>query len=118
MYLADCAKQARFRRQARWRAHAPVVQPLPPGLLQRQEQIKGPENGSIARFDRLCCYQSGSETAMVSGRRQRLGIAGNALAGFGRVKGMAQAGLRQCCFWAARLQPQLQPVTRIPQFAA
>ena len=64
---------------------------------------------------------------MVSGRGQRLRIAGNALAGFGRVKGMAQAGLRQCRFWAARLQPQLQfairnlhsqPESRIPQFAA
>ena len=26
-----------------------------------QEQIKGPENGSIARFDGLGCYQTGSE---------------------------------------------------------
>ena len=29
--------------------------------LSFREQIKGPENGSIARFDGLCCYQIGSE---------------------------------------------------------
>ena len=33
-----------------------------PVLLQKQEQIKGPENASIARFDGLGCYQTGSET--------------------------------------------------------
>ena len=27
-----------------------------------QEQIKGPKNASIARFDGLCCYQIKSET--------------------------------------------------------
>ena len=42
-----------------------------PVSLQKQEQIKGPENASIARFDGLGCYQSGSETAMVSGRGQQ-----------------------------------------------
>ena len=44
---------------------------------------------------------------MVSGRGQRLGLLAMRLRGLG-VKGMAQAGLRQCCFWAARLQPKLQ----------
>ena len=51
---------------------------------------------------------------MVSGRGQRLGLLAMRLRVLG-VKGMAQAGLRQCRFWAARLQPKLQPVTRIPQ---
>ena len=31
-----------------------------PDSLQKQEQIKGPENASIARFDGLCCYQTRS----------------------------------------------------------
>ena len=31
-----------------------------PVSLQKQEQIKGPKNGSTARFDGLCCYQSRS----------------------------------------------------------
>ena len=30
-------------------------------LLQKQEQIKGPEKASIARFQGLCCYQRSSE---------------------------------------------------------
>ena len=30
-------------------------------MLSFQEQIQGPENGSIARFDGLDCYQMGSE---------------------------------------------------------
>ena len=63
---------------------------------------------------------------MTSGRGQRLGLLAMRLRVLG-VKGMAQAGLRQCRFWAARLQPQLQfairnlhpqPESRIPQFAA
>ena len=38
------------------------AQPCPiPVLLRFQEQIKGPENASIARFDGLGCYQSRSE---------------------------------------------------------
>ena len=31
-------------------------------LLWFQEQIQGPENAPVARFDGLCCYQTGSET--------------------------------------------------------
>ena len=31
-------------------------------MLQKQEQIQGPENASIARFDGLGCYQTDSET--------------------------------------------------------
>ena len=34
-----------------------------PVLLQKQEQIQGPENASIARFDGLCCYQTSSESS-------------------------------------------------------
>ena len=32
-----------------------------PVLLRFQEQIKGPKNAPIARFDGLCCYQTRSE---------------------------------------------------------
>ena len=45
-----------------------------PGLLCFQEQIQGPKNASIARFDGLGCYQSRSKTGRGfagCGRRQK-----------------------------------------------
>ena len=42
------------------------AQPSPiPVLLRFQEQIKGPENAPIARFDGLGCYQTSSEISDV-----------------------------------------------------
>ena len=38
-------------------------------LLFFQEQIKGPENAPIARFDGLGCYQTGSEMGDACGAR-------------------------------------------------
>ena len=48
-------------------------------LLQFQEQIKGPKNASIARFDRLGCYQIRSEipdlSAWLACRQRRSALA-------------------------------------------
>ena len=96
-------------------ARSPKPEARSPVPLQKQEQIKGPKNGSIARFDRLGCYRSGSEIGDGFRVRAAAGFAGNALAGFGRVKGMTQAGLRQCRFGAARLKPKLQPSAHNPK---
>ena len=38
--------------------------------LQKQEQIKGPENAPIARFDGLCCYQVSSKKNARSGKKR------------------------------------------------
>ena len=51
------AANVRKRKQAH-----PISSPV---LLRFQEQIKGPENASIARFDGLRCYQTSSETSDV-----------------------------------------------------
>ena len=59
-----------------------------PVLLQKQEQIKGPENASIARFDGLGCYQSRSEIS--DGFRMQAAWAGT---GVGR---RAQTGQMAC----------------------
>ena len=59
-----------------------------PVLLQKQEQIKGPENASIARFDGLGCYQSRSEIG--NGFRMQAAWAGT---GVGRK---AQTGQMAC----------------------
>ena len=42
-----------------------------PDSLQKQEQISGPKNASIARFDGLGCYQVGSEKAPDFGTRAK-----------------------------------------------
>ena len=51
--------------QVHWRAWATQVWRGPVGrvALFFQEQIQGPENAPIARFDGLGCYQSSSETS-------------------------------------------------------
>ena len=91
--------------------------------LQKQEQIKGSKNGSIARFDGLCCYRNGSEIGDGFRAWAAAGLAGNAVAGFGCVKGMLQAGSRQCCFGGRspateiavrNLHQHPQPESRIP----
>ena len=78
-----------------------------PVLLQKQEQIKGPENAPVARFDGLGCYRIGSEMERwFSACGQRLGLAGGGLAAaFGRLlggwraQGRAQAVLPPCGVW-------------------
>ena len=66
-----------------------------PASLQKQEQIKGPENAPIARFDALGCYQTRSEIRAVF---RRLGVWAS-----GRL-GVWAAGLRfECGSNAVRL---------------
>ena len=80
---------------------------LPSHSLQKQEQIKGPENTPIARFYGLCCYQSGSEKAMVCGAAfrawppagQRLEI---------KAGGKSQTGLAPRSGWAAHGSAQAE----------
>ena len=43
------------------RQNPPMSADSAPVSLQKQEQIQGPENASIAWFDGLCCYQIHSE---------------------------------------------------------
>ena len=91
---------------ADWVAQRPLSEPGPPGLasgkalksrepaktamkrpcskpvlLRFLEQIQGPENAPIARFDGLCCYQTSSESSDGFGA----GTAAKLL--FGRVSG-------------------------------
>ena len=58
-----------------WTASLGMAGPVP---LQKQERIQGPENGSIARFDGILCYRSGSEKHWLAagGRRLRNGLLG------------------------------------------
>ena len=92
--LAAAASMARFRRNA----------------LLFQEQIKGPENAPIARFDGLGCYRIGSENALVFSVRAAAGacwrrIGSGFLAAFWRLwggwraQGRAQAVLPPCGVW-------------------
>ena len=97
-WQAEAGKQKKRPNAANVRKRK-QAQPSPiPVLLRFQEQIKGPENASIARFDGLCCYQTSSETSDVFGPDQwrkpirrrasrRFGAgsmqAGHALAAFG-----------------------------------
>ena len=41
-------------------------------LLLNREQIQGPKNAPIARFDGLCCYRSGSEKRWLAAGGRRL----------------------------------------------
>ena len=58
-----------------------------PVLLQKQEQISGPENASIARFDGLGCYQSRSEIS--DGFRMQAAWAGTGVGRKARTGQMA-----------------------------
>ena len=51
-------KALKSREPAKTAMKRPCSKPV---LLCFREQIQGPENASIARFDGLCCYQTGSE---------------------------------------------------------
>ena len=76
--LAAAASMARFRRNA----------------LLFQEQIKGPENAPVARFDGLGCYRIGSENALVFSVRAAAGACWRRIgSGFGAALGrLARAG--------------------------
>ena len=54
----------------------PAAERIQPALLRKTEQIQGPKNAPIARFDGLCCYQSRSKInerlRNASGRGNRL----------------------------------------------
>ena len=75
-----------------------------------QEQIKGPENAPIARFDGLGCYRIGSENALVFSVRAAAGACWRRIgSGFGaalgrlwggwRAQGRALAVLPPCGVW-------------------
>ena len=88
------------KRRKRAKAQASATQPNPV-LLQFQEQIKGPKNASIARFDGLGCYQSHSEISDVfrAGSAARTALrTGFKKVRFGFNAGSMQAGARTGCF--------------------
>ena len=65
------AMRCQFAAQPSLPVQRPFTAPPSPVSLQKQEQTKGPQNGSIARFDGLCRYQSGSEKAPDFGTRAK-----------------------------------------------
>ena len=100
-WQAEAGKQKKRSNVANVRKRK-QAQPSPiPVLLQFQEQIKGPENASIARFGGLGCYQSHSEISDVF----RAGSAAKTAlrTGFKKVRcgfnaGSMRAGARTGCF--------------------
>ena len=85
-----------------------------PAPLQKQEQIKGPKNGPIARFDGLCCYQSRSkktkactmQTAAETGKRQSARLRAGLRRGAARRKNASRHGP-----FPSRCGPLLAPVS-------
>ena len=64
-WQAEAGKQKKRSNAANTRKRQGSAAQPNPRLLRFQEQIKGPKNASIARFDGLGCYQSHSEISDV-----------------------------------------------------
>ena len=104
---------ARFQNRPQacpWRAGGP-------DSLQKQEQISGPENAPIARFDGLGCYQSGSESGHgLRARATWAGMGGNgrewAWAAKRRRPNSPLAAGRSVCNGSRTLQGRAQSALR------